>query len=537
MNVAPPFPRTERARIVLGWTAAVALGFAVLARFPGVSEPEASTFGTADRIATFWGTLPAHPVRAAAALDDAFGRVPRPPLADATLGAVHAVLAPLGEAWSHRLGTVAWAALLTALLAALGLNLAGPVGGLLAPALLWVAPRTLQLGITAGPDVAEAALWLAALAAWRAALGARSAAARVPSALAVAIAVGAAAASRADGWVLLPLLGASTLLLALHAQRLARRVAANVEETEHGSVPRTRGALLALALTLVAVPAIGLATWPWLWRAPLHRLALALHPLAVQSGAAGPVAGLAHALPAALLAVLAGGVVHAVARVVRAVRVGDAAAASDDGLLLLLAVAPLALASAGLAGAGPGIRAAFPALPVLALLGARALASAGAALAPDRPARAAAAVAVFALWPAAHATLHHFPHGAAAWGELAGGAPGAASRGLPRQDGGEAIASLLPDLSEHARPGARIWWGGLAPEAVRAYRHDGRVRPDLLDAAAPEEADVALVAVDGRSRAADARAWTAFRTARPAAGAFVDEVPLAWLYARPGAWR
>ena len=43
--------------------------------------------------------------------------------------------------------------------------------------------------------------------------------------------------------------------------------------------------------------------------------------------------------------------------------------------------------------------------------------------------------------------------------------------------------------------------------------------------------------LDGGSRDAEYRAWSALRTARPAAGVYLDEVPLATAYARPGAWR
>jgi hypothetical protein len=46
-----------------------------------------------------------------------------------------------------------------------------------------------------------------------------------------------------------------------------------------------------------------------------------------------------------------------------------------------------------------------------------------------------------------------------------------------------------------------------------------------------------VLTLDGGSRDAEYRAWAAFRTARPVAGVYLDEVPLALAYARPGAWR
>jgi hypothetical protein len=78
---------------------------------------------------------------------------------------------------------------------------------------------------------------------------------------------------------------------------------------------------------------------------------------------------------------------------------------------------------------------------------------------------------------------------------------------------------------------------GVPAEAVLLYARDHRLRPDLEVSAGPEEADLAVVALDGGSRDAEYRAWSAFRTARPAAGIYVDEVPVALVYARGGAWR
>jgi hypothetical protein len=46
-----------------------------------------------------------------------------------------------------------------------------------------------------------------------------------------------------------------------------------------------------------------------------------------------------------------------------------------------------------------------------------------------------------------------------------------------------------------------------------------------------------VVTIDGAGRDDEYRAWAAFRTARPVAGVYVDEVPLAFVYAAPGGWR
>ena len=92
-------------------------------------------------------------------------------------------------------------------------------------------------------------------------------------------------------------------------------------------------------------------------------------------------------------------------------------------------------------------------------------------------------------------------------------------------------------IDARARPGARIWWPGVSAGAVAAYVRDERLRPDLAVASGPDDADLAVVALDGGSRDDEYRAWAALRTARPAAGVYRDEVPLALVYVRPGAWR
>jgi hypothetical protein len=247
---------------------------------------------------------------------------------------------------------------------------------------------------------------------------------------------------------------------------------------------------------------------------------------------------LALTLPATLLWAYASGVVLAACRVVRAARrSGSAPAARDDLLLLLCAGAPLAAASTGLAPALGGVRPFLLAMPFGALLAVRALVSAARTAWPPRVTALLSSLALLILYPGLRAAAHAYPLGASAWNELAGGAPGAASLGMQRQDGGEAIAAVLETVSSRARPAARVWWADAAPAAIAAYARDGRLRPDLSLATRPEEADVAVVPLDGASRDAEYRGWTAFGSARPAAGVYLDEVPLVLVYARPGAWR
>jgi hypothetical protein len=300
-------------------------------------------------------------------------------------------------------------------------------------------------------------------------------------------------------------------------------------------------------------PAVLVALWPALARDPAaaiggaHAALRAPEPwphlgaLAGLSGAApplAPLAALAFALPAAVLAACAGGVLHACGRLARGAAGRDPEVRPADEVLLLAgALGPLALAAAGLAPAAPGLRPVLPALPFLALLGARALATAARLAVPSLRHGALAAAALAALWPALRTAAHHLPHGTSAWSALTGGLPAAATRGLARQDGGDALSAALPEVNQRARAGARVLLAGQTPAQVASLRATGRLRADLALAEGPADADVAVFPVGLPSRDLEYQVWSAFRSARPVAGAFQDEVPLALVYARPGAWR
>jgi hypothetical protein len=184
-----------------------------------------------------------------------------------------------------------------------------------------------------------------------------------------------------------------------------------------------------------------------------------------------------------------------------------------------------------------GVKHWLPAMPFLALLGARALAAAGRRLWPARPALVTGALAALALLPAAWSVAHLHPFGTAAYNEIAGGAPGAASLGMQRQFWGDDMVAVLDAINVHAAPGARVWYQEASVTAIWAYQRDGRLRSDLVRVEGPESADVSVWQYHQEFRDKEFSTWTQFRTARPVAGAYLDEVPLVQVYARPGAWR
>lgn len=521
-----------RGRPALLWAIATLLLLAALAGRPGISRDEARVLAAAR-------VVPGAPANAAAR--------PLPPLAPGAAAITHAALAPLGL--SHlraaRLATALLGAALSAAIALLAFDLAGPAAGALAPALFWAAPRHLHAGLVATPDLALAALVACAVLAYRRALTDADARRRRWAALRAGLLFTAALAARPDAWVLLPAL-AIHALVDLSRQPPGPRAAA-----------RRQGAWTAIA-AMAALGPVGVALiWPAIWSLPGSLAAFApggrapswhhlVAPLGLAAGPARPIVLTALTVPAALLLAHAGGVAHTLRRALRrGPAAADAARAraeaeasrSDDVLVLLCALVPLAAAAAGLPAAAPGVRPWLHAMPFLAVLGARALVAAAATAWPARAAPLTASLAVVVLWPGVRAAGHFYPSGSASWNELAGGAPGAASLGLERQDAGEGAVRLLAPLAERAREGARVWWPTVDPAAVAALQRDGRLRADLSLAAGPDDADLAVVTVDGPGRDAEYRVWSAFRSAAPVAGAYQDEVPLGFVYARPGAWR
>lgn len=507
----------------LAWGALTLAGLLALSGGPGISRDEAAVLEAADAALRAPG--------AAAA--------PQPPLAPGAALLSRLALSPLGvpRIRAARVPTAVAGAVLSALLAAAAFELSGPAAALLAPALFWAAPRHLHAGLVATPDLLLAALALAAALAFRRAGEETARRPRLRAALAAGLLLGLGLAARTDAWVLAAALALSALLV-----RLLRAAPAAPE----GDPPRR----LAPRITAILVlsPLVLLALWPaLLWSPPARAAAAAVAGRSAATLAAGsaglpalaaPALVTALTVPLAVLVVLGGGVAHALGRLVRAVRgTAPRTTARDELWLLLPALVPFAAAAAGLAAPAGGVRPWLPAMPFLALLGARALVRGAAVAWPARAGPLVASLALLALWPAVRATAHALPSGTSAWNELAGGAPGAATLGLPRQDGGEAAVWLLEAVNARAREGARIWWPTSSPAAVRALARDGRLRPDLAIADGPDDADLAIVTLDAAGRDAEYRTWSVFRTARPVAGAYLDEVPLALAYARPGAWR
>ncbi len=527
---------TGRARIALGWGTATLAAALLLSGQPGLSGVEAAAMSAGERTAGWLVAAPRLPAEAARGLAGLSSERGRPLLAEAFHGFAGAggERLGLGPVGGLRLGVALVAGLLSAALALGGFALGGAPVALLAPAAFWFTPRTLALGLLATPDLLGALLWLVAVQVFARALGNPTPLTRTRDGLWCGLLCAAAAAVRPD-------LVSLWLVLALHwglGRFHLRWLAHHHRSAAAAWSVRLRRTPTAIGAGLLLIPAAVLACWPAHWRAPLAGLGALLS--AVGWGQASPTVNPALALLAALpiptVALLALGLGHAALRLARALRRHDGDAAWLETLWLLAGTVPLLLAAVGLAPRLPGLAPLLHGLAPLALLGARALVALATQAWPARRLAVTGALGLLLLYPGLRAAVTTFPLGGSAWGEPLGGAAGAAWRGWPRQDGGEAVRGLLGDVALHAAPGARVAWLGVAPWAIERYRRAGLVRADLVDAAGLAEADLAVVA-EGGGRDAEYDAWTAFGSSRPVAGVYLDEVALAFVYTRPGAWR
>jgi 4-amino-4-deoxy-L-arabinose transferase-like glycosyltransferase len=558
-------PASPSRAVALAWALVTFAVLAATAPAQGIGRDEGVYLSAGESYAAFPGDVRREPARFLDAADRRFApNHEHPPLAKLAYGATHALFAEALGWTSHlqgaRLGAFLFGALLSWLLAAWGGALAGLAGALLAPALFWAVPRHFYHGHPAALDMPITALWLAVVAAWARSLRAQGRPAARRWALATGLAFGAAVATKHNGWFLLPVLG-------LHAA--LTRLPALLRAPPGARLRQVPPALPAMALL---GPVVFLASWPWLWRAPWPRLRqyLAFHlhhenyawqymgrllrepPFPV----AYPFVVTALTVPAAVLLLYVAGFLHGVARAATPTPATPPGAAgppearttrSEELLLLLNAAFSLALIAWPTVPIFGGVKHWLPSMPFLALLGARALVLAGRALWPARGGAVTAALAAAALVPAAAAVAHFHPYGTAAYNELAGFAPGAASLGMQRQYWGDGAVGVLEAVNAHAVPGARVWWQETGRAAVAAWQRDGRIRPDLRWAEGPEGADVSVWHFHAEFRDKEYRTWTAFaeppraaepaRLPRPVAGVYLDEVPLVSVYARPGTWR
>lgn len=417
----------------------------------------------------------------------------------------------LPDALAWRLPAFAFAGLLSYWLCVLGLS-RSRAAGVLAPVLFWCAERTFFHGHLAAFDVPICAMWAGVGVAWLRALRLETPGSRVQLAVVYGLALGV----KHNAWFLPP-------VLLVHALLLPRDL--------------RRRALLTLPWLLLS-PLVLFAVWPLLWHDPIRHIGdwIAFHTHHVHYAwwyfgqvlrappfpIWYPVVLDALVLPLPLVALLAAAGVSLLAGFVRW--------RLDPQRLLELGLAgaallPFLLTTTPIFG---GIKhwLAFVALltPEAAALLVR--------VAPSRRELAAASAAV--LLPGVWQIAHAHPYGTSAYGELAGGIPGAATLGMQRQYWSNNVTGVLPWLNAHCPPGARVYFHEVNVESYRAYVTMGMLRRDIRYAPGPEQADYVALQWHREFRDREPQTWNAFGTHRPATGLYIDEVPQVVVYARPG---
>ena len=107
-----------------------------------------------------------------------------------------------------------------------------------------------------------------------------------------------------------------------------------------------------------------------------------------------------------------------------------------------------------------------------------------------------------------------------------------------------ALHLLLPDrplsvegkvawINEHAKRGARVWLHEVNGYSFRHYQQNRLLRPDLIPAQGPFDADVAAYQYHQEFREQEMNLWQAFGTQVPVTGLYLDETPQVVVYARP----
>src|SRR5205807_5013490 len=354
----------------------------------------------------------------------------------------------LPDALAWRLPAFAFAGLLSYWLCLLGLS-RSRAAGVLAPLLFWCAERTFFYGHLACFDVPICAMWAGVGLAWLRGTGPR-----------LAATYGLALAVTHHAWFLPP-------VLLVHALLLPRD-------------QRTAG--LRKLPWLLLSPAVLFVFWPLLWHDPLRHLRdwIAFHTHHVHYAwwyfgqvlrappfpAEYPLVLDAMVLPLPTVALLAAAGISLLA--------GFAPRRLESQRLLELGLAgaallPFLLRTTPIFG---GIKHWLAFVALLAPEAAHLLAgAAGLASQAGLPrARALGIAAAAALLPGLWQIAHVHPYGTSAYGELAGGVPGAASLGMQRQYWSNNVTAVLPWLNEHVPRGGRVHFHEVNHESYRTYQ-------------------------------------------------------------------
>lgn len=145
------------------------------------------------------------------------------------------------------------------------------------------------------------------------------------------------------------------------------------------------------------------------------------------------------------------------------------------------------------------------------------------------------ALSTLMLLPAAWATVTYGAHGPAYYNALAGGPPGAAELGMPRNFWGYSTVMVVDDIDRLVEERAMVFWHKATKWAIDAYKRDGLLRDDVRytgDWTAPYS-NWAVYHDQREKLPEELDVWRAYGTDWPVAGFFLDGVQLMSVYERP----
>jgi hypothetical protein len=130
-------------------------------------------------------------------------------------------------------------------------------------------------------------------------------------------------------------------------------------------------------------------------------------------------------------------------------------------------------------------------------------------------------------------TAHSHPFGLSNYTPLAGGAPGAADKGMNRQFWGFTTGSLVGFFNEHVPPGGSVYVHDTAWPSWEMLQADGRVRPDIRVSWSVADADFAIVHHELHMNEVDYQIWQAYQSPEVFHVLTFDGVPIVSVYRNP----
>lgn len=527
----------------------LALGYAALlaatAPAVGYTRDEGYYFKAAEQYATWWDTLLSR--RFLDAFSDAeiqrcFGyNSEHPPLVKLAQGItfriLHADLGLTGAAQGFRAANFGLAALSLIATFLLGRDLVSAEVGLVAALLLAFIPRYFYDAHLACFDVPVTAFWALTVWAFRRALLAPPG--HVPRrSIEAGLIFGLALATKLNALFLPPLM----VLAWLHRPGTlgSLRLVPGPSGSLDLRLPRVPWALIACA---TLGPLVFFASWPHLWHDTFNRVAAYVafhlhhehypiryfHQVFVRPPFPWHFPWMMTALtaPSPLLVLGAVGVGQALVRAARD-------RSTDDLLLAGGALLPIALISVPGTPIFGGVKHWYNAMPFLAILAARGVQAAAAALAGLLPRAGRLALpisAALAIGPGIAGVVASHPAGIGYYNELAGGVRGGAALGMQRSFWGGVSRPLMPRVAA-LPPGTRVFFDHTNYDDYLMYLREGTLPRPIGFANTPQEAQAATLFEDREGYPlTEEAAWSSIGT-RPSAGVYMDEVTLVQLYDR-----